>query len=206
MACESGGKGKEALKLWNEAVDIGKKCFPENFSIGTSRLEWNWLENRPFLRAYHGLGLAHYKRGETEKSLPIFKELISLNPNDNQGIRGLVIETSLALSKPEGVLEVCELYPDDGMSDTLYGRPLVLFQLGKEEEAGKAIREAITYLPLVAKELTKKNHRRPKGMMDEYVTAGGDDEAFEYWKTYGRFWKETEGAIDLVEMCLIGKH
>jgi len=203
MACDTGGKGKkkEALKLWEEAVDIGKKCFPVNFSIGKSLLEWGWIENRPFLRACHGLGLAYIERGEIEKSLSIFKELISLNPNDNQGIRGLVIETSFMLNKPGNALEVCELYPDDGMSDTLYGRPLALFQLGKEKDAEKAMRDAIKYLPLVAKELTKRNHRKPKGMEDGYVTAGGADEAFDFWQRFGQTWKETKGAIDLIEKC-----
>ncbi len=202
IACDRRGKKKEALQLWETAVEIGRNCFPEDFSMGTSRLEWGWLENRPFLRACQGLGLAYLERGEIRKSLEIFKDMVSMNPNDNQGIRGLVIETCFMLKKPGEVLKVCDQYPDDAMSDTLYGRPLALIQLGKTKDSEKAMKEAIKYLPLVGKELMKRRHRRPKDMTYGCVTMGGADEAFEYWERYGAYWKETSGAIEFIEKCM----
>jgi tetratricopeptide (TPR) repeat protein len=202
----SQGRKEEAFQLWKKAVDIGMRCFPENFAVGKDLLEWVFLENRPFLRACHGLGLAYFERGEIEKALSIFNNILALNPNDNQGIRTLAVESNFALDRPEEVLRICSKYPDDAMAGILYGRPLALFQLGKKDKAEKAMREAIKYLPLVAEELVKTKHKKPKGMMNGYLTMGGPDEAFDYWKRVGKYWQKTEGAIDFVKMCLEKYH
>jgi tetratricopeptide (TPR) repeat protein len=64
-------------------VEIGKSCFPKNFSPGKDRLEWGFLENRPFLRACHNLGLLYLERGNAEKALSVFEDMLAMNPNDN---------------------------------------------------------------------------------------------------------------------------
>ncbi len=196
------GKDDEALKLWEKAVDIGMKAFPENFSIGRDHLEWGWLENRAFLRAYHALALTYLENGQIQKALSIFYNLIALNPNDNQGARYLSVECNFALNRPEEVLKVCDKYPEDAGSGILYGRSLALLQLSRKAEAEKAMKDAIKYLPLIAEELVKTRHRKPKNMMEGYITVGGPDEAYDYWKRFGKFWKKTDGAIDFVKNCL----
>ena len=180
MILDSCGKKKEALQLRENAVDIGKRYFFEKFSIGRDHLDWGWLENRPFLRVCHGLGLAYLEKGEVNKALSIFNDLLALNPGDNQGIRALITECGFPLNSPEEVLNVCDKYPEEGLAEILYGRPLALFQLGKREEAEKAMKEAIRLLPLVAKELIKMRHRKPKSAMPGYIKWGGADEAYEY--------------------------
>jgi len=205
MVMDSQGMKEESLRLWEKAVDVGMQCFPDDFTVGKDLLEWGWIENRPFLRASHGLGLAYLEKGEVEKAVSIFNDMLSFNPNDNQGIRALLVECNFALNKPEEVFKVCDKYPDDAMADTLYGRPLALFQLGKKDEAEKAMKNAIKYLPLVAKELTKKRHSQPKNMMEGYTISGGPDEAYDYWKRFGKYWKGAEGGIDFVNKYL-SKH
>jgi tetratricopeptide (TPR) repeat protein len=46
---------EEARDLWDQAVRIGRKAFPQDFKLGRDRLEWGWLENRPFLRCHGGI-------------------------------------------------------------------------------------------------------------------------------------------------------
>jgi len=82
----------QARDLWDQSVRIGRKAFPQDFKLGRERLEWGWLENRPFLRCLHGLALARYDEGEVEEALRLFQELLSLNPNDNQGVRAMAEE------------------------------------------------------------------------------------------------------------------
>ena len=137
-------------------------------------------------------------RGKKKEAL----QLLALNLGDNQGIRALITECCFSLNSPEEVLKVCDKYPEDGMAEILYGRPLALFQLGKKEEAEKAMKEAIRFLPLVAKELIKTKHKKPKSVIPGCITWGGADEAHEYWKMSGKYWKNTEGAIDFVKECL----
>jgi len=192
------GRGEEAFRLWQGVVAMGLRCLPEEFEMGRDLLPWPILENRPFLRAYHGLGLEYLERGETEKALEMFSNILAMNPGDNQGARALVVDCSLQLKCPQDVLAVCDRYPDHGMEQLMYGRAPALYQLGRRGEAAEVLDEAIEFLPLVAKELVKKRHRRPKDLRLDYITYGGADQAYTYWMDQGQHWENTPGAIEFV--------
>lgn len=195
-------RAEDAFQIWQNVVAAGLNLLPEEFEFGKDLLSWPVLENRPFLRAYHALGLEYLERGEIEKALAIFDDILALNPGDNQGVRALVIDCNFHLKRPQKVLTVCGRYPNDGMEQVLYGRALALYQLGREAEAEEALRTAIGFLPLVAAELVKSRHRRPKDLNPGYVTLGGADQAYYYWLEQGQHWKTTPGALDFVRRCL----
>jgi len=90
----------------------------------------------------------------------------------------------------------------DGLEQVMYGRALALYQLGRRAEAEKALSEAVEFLPLVAKELVKSRHRKPKGLRPDRVTVGGADQAYWYWIDQGQYWRNTPGAIEFVRECL----
>ena len=187
---------EQARDLWEQADRIARKVFPQDFDTGKDRLEWGWLENRPFLRCLHGLALVRYEEGRTEDALRLFQELLPLNPNDNQGVRAIAQETLFELGRLEEALKVARQYPDDVMPETLYGRALVLFKLGRQREATRALKEAVEYLPLVRKELLKVKHHLPKTARPDIVTVGGPDEAYYYWEDWGRFWEKSPAALE----------
>jgi len=152
----------------------------------------------------HGLGVILLKTGDIEKANEIFMEMLRFNPDDNQGARAGAVETFFHLSEPEEALAICDLYPYDGMPDTLYGRALAFFHLGKQEMADKALKHAIECLPKVAKEIIKKRHKKPKSLRAGFTTVGGDDEAYEYWKRNSIHWKSSVSAIDWLKAALQG--
>ncbi len=192
----------EAYRLWGHTVAMGLHCLPEDFEMGRDLLPWIILENRPFLRAYHALGLEYLDRGRVADALEVFENILAMNPADNQGVRALAIDCHLLQGHPERVLEVCHRYPGDGMEQVMYGRALALYQLGRQVEADEALAEGIQWLPLVARELTKKRHPRPRGLDPRRVTVGGPDQAYYYWEDQGQHWKNTPGAISWVRESL----
>ena len=86
IALEQGKLG-EAEKHYRKAYQLTLEKFggklPES-------IEWEILSNRPYLRAMHGLGLALWRQEKTDKALRIFRKMLKLNPNDNQGIRFII--------------------------------------------------------------------------------------------------------------------
>lgn len=196
-----------AFELWGKAVEIGMKSLPEEFVMGEDRLEWSWLENRPFLRAYYGLAMFLFDAGRNDSAHLIFNHLLAMNPNDNQGVRALAVENSFAMDRPDEALQVCDKYENDGMADTVYGRSLALFGMGRKKQAEKALIRAVGLLPEVARELLRKRHRMPKDMSFGYITVGGADEAYDYWQRMGRYWKNTDGALaflaDVLSRCQV---
>ena len=199
---EETGRKQEAFHIWQKAVQITIDCFISEFCDDGKQLPWSLIDNRPFLRAYHGLGLMHLKRRDFQKALSIFSNILRMNPNDNQGVRALAIDCYFNLNSPQKVLDVCHDFPEDTDESLMYGKVLALFQIDKEGEAGEALRDAVNTLPLIAKEIIKRNHIKPKIFRNDYITIGGQDQAYYYWVSHGKYWRNTPGAIDFVKEWL----
>jgi tetratricopeptide (TPR) repeat protein len=202
MILDETGRKQEAFQIWQKAVQLTFDCFISTFCDDGKQLPWGVIDNRPFLRAYHGLGLMHLRSGEVQKALSIFSNILRMNPNDNQGVRALAIDCYFNLNSPQKVLDVCHDYPDDTDESVMYGKVLALFQIDKKDEAGEALRDAVNTLPLIAKELIKRNHIKPKNLRRGYITFGGQDQAYYYWVSQGKYWRTTPGAIDFVKEWL----
>ncbi|MBV9025441.1 MAG: hypothetical protein JO362_16995 [Streptomycetaceae bacterium] len=77
----------DALGFYQTAVAVAELSLPSPF---TGVLAWSELDNRPFHRALHGLGLTWWRLGETAKATAVFGNSLWTNPDDNQGVRYLI--------------------------------------------------------------------------------------------------------------------
>ena len=198
MVMENTKRVGDAFATWEYAVDIGLRYFPRAFVIGRDLLPWYYLDNRPFLRAYHGYSLHLLEYSFLGQALKNFTEILAMDPNDHLGIRVSVINCFFRLGRPDDVLSVCDNFTQDISVETVYGKVLALLQLELMDEATIALRDAIRILPLVVKELTKRTHQQPPSNWPGLVTHGGADQAYEYWRTHGEYWANTPGAIDFI--------
>lgn len=76
-----------ALSHYEIGVKIGEQAIGRHHGEVFS---WSCFDNRPFLRALHGYGLALWKCKRFEDALKVFEKMLWLNPSDNQGIRFLI--------------------------------------------------------------------------------------------------------------------
>ena len=75
---------EQALRHYAVGVAIGELTLgPELDGV----LPWGLVDNRPFLRCLHGLGLARWRLGACEQAAAVFRRMLWLNPSDNQGAR-----------------------------------------------------------------------------------------------------------------------
>jgi tetratricopeptide (TPR) repeat protein len=204
MLLDETGRRDEALRIWQETVQMGLICLPAEFIVGRDHLPWDCIDNRPFLRAYHGLGLEMLERHEVTRALAIFEHILALNPDDNQGVRALVVDCCFQLKLPSDVLALCRRFRGDFLEALLFGRALALYQLGRKAQAGKALQVAIRNYPKIAQELIKPRHRAPKDLRADRITEGGADQAYWYWRDQGQHWKETPGALAWVAETVAG--
>lgn len=75
---------QQAMRHYRVGVAIG------DLSLGTDFdgvLRWDHLDNRPFLRCLHGLGLCSWRLGDFDEAARTFTRMLWLNPSDNQGER-----------------------------------------------------------------------------------------------------------------------
>ena len=75
------------IKCYRAAVTVGERSLPPDFD---GVLPWSCIDNRPFLRALHGLALCLWRLGDFAEALAILKRILRLNPDDNQGVRFLL--------------------------------------------------------------------------------------------------------------------
>ena len=177
--------------LLDRALALLRLNLAENGAEGC-KLEWGWLENRPALRLLGRLIEVEYG---TAEELPLLEWLVlTLNPNDNQGLREQLLHLYAAGGRAADALALCERYPDDVLGAMVYGRILVLYLLGRLDDAAAALAQAQQDSPRIAKMLTAKQPRRPK-LEPGLITWGGEDEAWYYRQSWRGVW-ERSGALD----------
>ncbi len=202
---EKEGRDRLAFESWLKGYQIGKQAFPRDFTPGKDLLRWGFLDNRPFLRCTHALGLCFFDGGNFAKGIELFEFIISVNPDDNQGIRTILIEGYLKIGNYLSVLDLCDRYRGDISVELTYGEPYALFKMGDKGKATSLLRKAIGLSPKVARELLKKRHKQPVTLFPDRYTVGGDDEAYYYWERNDILWEEPELKKWLIQIAGKGK-
>ncbi len=75
---------KRAIVHYEIGIRIGELSLPPGFD---GVLVWGRIYNRPFLRCLHGYGLCRWRLGNFAEAQQVFERILSLDPNDNQGVR-----------------------------------------------------------------------------------------------------------------------
>ncbi len=71
-----------ALVHYQTAVAVAELALPPEFN---GVLGWEQVDNRPFLRGLHGLGLCWWRLGHLNQAAAVFDTLLWLDPGDGQG-------------------------------------------------------------------------------------------------------------------------
>ena len=177
------------LNVLEAGLARARELFPEEFVLGEGRVPWSILENRPFLRMYERMGLELSKLGKVDMARDVFKALIGMNPEDNQGVRELLCSCYFRLAEYSSVLELCRMYDGDTMAAISFGRILALLKLGRRRNAKSALRTAAMWRPNIAQEIMASRHRKPHDLSSPYEL-GSKREAELFWNDFGDYWDE----------------
>lgn len=188
-----------AKELYEQGVAAGERALgPSSFANDVGHF-WGILETRPYMRARAGLAMTLWELGERGAAIEHARDLLRLNPGDNQGIRYTLLEWLFAeQNKQDTGGEVAKLlaeYEEDSSAAWLYGRALHLFmQGGVTDAATEALRAALEENAHVPAYLlgTKKLPRQ----LPDYVGWGDDAEAVVYADAAMPQWRSTPEAMD----------
>jgi tetratricopeptide (TPR) repeat protein len=165
----------------------------------SARLAWVCMENRPALRCLVNLMFLEERMGNECAMFDIAEQVLALNPDDNHGLRNMIINDRLRRHDDLGAVRLAEEYPADLNPDIAYGHALALFRLARVEEADAAIQGAVSDLPKIPRYLLAKRLRKPK--LDPVgVRMGGDDQAWLYRQEMRDVWEATPGAFDWLKV------
>ena len=167
------------------------------------RLPWLIEDNRPPLRLLaHAISYRIFPSDAENEAL--LKLYLRLNPNDNHGMRILLMNNLLQCGDDLGALALSADYPDDIAAELLYGTALAHYRRGERQAADHTLSLACQQLPLVADYLVKARVAQPEIEPGRYYQ-GGEDQAFLYREAMRPVWQDTPGALDWLKKQR-GKH
>jgi tetratricopeptide (TPR) repeat protein len=192
-----------ALEYYQKGVTAAEKALGKKYFKENEGHFWGLLETRPYMRARQGLANTLWELGRKEEALGHFRDMLRLNPGDNQGIRYTLLNLLLTLNRETEAQALLDEY-DDGMAEWLYTRALLAFRHGGAgPRANSALQEALQTNAHVPAYLTGRQRIPVK--LPSYVTWGGDDEAVHYASSYLPYWRRTPGAIEWLQTFVLAK-
>jgi len=158
-------------------------------------LAWAVMDNRPVLRVVGFLADTMEAMDDDQTALEMREWLLRLNPNDNQGMRELVVNAYLQLDRNQDAIALSEHYPEDFDVSICYGHALALFRIGDRKKADMRLDRAVRQSPRVADAIARTSMEPPKALQPGLVTCGGEDEAWFYREQARDLWLATPGAM-----------
>lgn len=183
----------EATRLNGLGVEAGMNALgPKMFEDDVGHF-WGLLETRPYMRARLALAQCLWQAGDRDEAIGHYRDMLRLNPGDNQGIRYILASCLLDVGRDDEVFALIEQYPDDASAAWAWSRALLAFRKhGNGEEAKAALVEAKKTNPHVPAYLSGK--KMPKRLPD-MIGFGDESEAISYVGDYGSAWRNTPEAI-----------
>ncbi len=195
---------KEAIAGLQKAVAAGERSLGADFFAENKGHFWGLLETRPYMRAR--LHLAEVLRGVglEQEAVAHYEALLELNPNDNQGLRYVLLGSYLAQDRLEDARKLLQDYAGDNMASFAWGKVLERYLAGDHAGAQRALKSARQENPFV--ELYLGGQRKPPDSMPGSYTLGSDEEALICVDSVGAAWAKHPAALSwLMEQLLAGK-
>jgi tetratricopeptide (TPR) repeat protein len=186
-----------SLTFYEKAVDLARKKLGVAFFKKNTGHFWGIHETRPFMRCLKNYAECLYIFEQKEAALTIFLELLTLNPNDNQGIRDQAGLYCLELGKIDRFETLNKEYEEDATAFHHFNTALSEFikfgdntvsrnTLAKAREVNKHVLQ----LMLTKKELPA---------LPEHYGFGDKNEAIYYCTLAKDVWHNVPGAIGWLE-------
>ena len=185
----------EARGLLEQGVAAGERAVGRRVFVQDAGDFWLIFETRPYMRARAALAATLWRLGKREEAVEHQRELLRLNPRDNQGLRYRQANCLLALESYDELEELFAAYAGDGNAPGFaFTRALAAFARRGADDQARALlvqaRELNPYIPSYLTGAKKLPSKRPA-----YTVFGEESEAVDYAAGAGELWHSMPGAL-----------
>lgn len=113
LAQETARDLDEAIEIYRQGVEAGEKALGKAAFRDDVGHFWGLLETRPYMRARQGLAQTLWDKGLRDEAVTHYRDMLRLNPNDNQGIRYLLMDCLLILGRDDDAVKLIKRYKAD---------------------------------------------------------------------------------------------
>lgn len=183
----------ERRKYCERALAAGEKALgPKAFKDDLGHF-WGILETRPYMRARAALADCLWECGERIAAIDHLQIMLLLNPNDNQGVRYLLISWFLTVRDHEAAEELLRNYRGDYSANWSYSETLLAFRKGDELGLRRHLAnswQVNAHVPGLLIGAVAMPRQIP-----DYYSPGSPEEAVLYVQDNRENWASTEGAL-----------
>lgn len=185
----------KALTLYRQAEEAGERALGEEFMEENKGHFWGLIETRPYMRAKAGVAGCLYAKNRVNATIEVYREMIELNPSDNQGVRYLLATILLSKKDLSDYESFVKKYEGEDSALWHYNNALYHFKkMGKSAKSDGELMKAYKFNPYVMefmlglKELPEE--------MPQFIGRGDENEAVAYIFDAIHTWGKTDGALN----------
>ncbi len=118
----------KALGYLEQGIEKGRERFAELIdSLEDGHGLWGWIEARDFMRLLHNRARVLEALADFDQAIATYREIIALNPGDNQGVRGDLLHLLITTRQNDAAHALLNQFSDDGDVAMAYGGALLEF-------------------------------------------------------------------------------
>jgi tetratricopeptide (TPR) repeat protein len=182
-----------ALELYELGIAAGRRALGDDRLTSTDGL-WVDIECRPYLRAIEGAARALEELARLDEAIERWREILRLNPGDNQGARYPLLRLLLETRQDEKASEHVEANAAEPMMIWGWAHALLAFRKRwddpvSREALGAALRRSATVGRFLLRD-------EPAEEESDRFTPGTEEEAISCANTIRKAWIGTPGVLD----------
>jgi len=144
VLAEESRADEDALALYEQGVAAGERALGRDVFAQEVGRFWGIVATRPYMRARLGLAQCLEALDRREEAIEQYRELIRLNPGDNQGVRYSFLAALLFAGRDDEAAALIEQFGDEPTALWRYGRALSVFRReGDSRTARECLRAAL---------------------------------------------------------------
>jgi tetratricopeptide (TPR) repeat protein len=189
---------EEARELLERGVAAGERAGGRRVFVEDAGDFWLIFETRPYMRARAALAATLWRLGHREEAIDHHRELLALNPRDNQGLRFRQANWLLELGEHDELEALFAAHADEGAPGFIYTKALAAFaRRGDTPTARALLAQARELNPHIPDYLTAR--KTPPEQRTAYTVFGEETEAIDYAAGTSELWASVPGALDWLE-------
>jgi len=199
LLAERCSDAEKARDFYMEGVAAGKRALGTQFFDEEVGHFWGILQTRPYMRARFGLAQCLEELGNLDEAVGHYRELLRLNPNDNQGVRDILLPCLLKLNADNEAAELLKQYKEDkSFAIWCYTKALLTFrQKGSTATARNHLKKAMGVNRYVPKYLL--GYEEMPELLPSSYSPGSEEEAVICAERLADVWEETKGAMEWLD-------
>ena len=180
-----------AIKAFREK--LGEEFFEENMGHF-----WLIHETRPFMQCLFEQSQLLWEEGERKRAVDQYKYLLKLNPNDNQGVRDVLLANLLELNRLDEAQELYLQYEDDATANWKYGKLLLDIKNDASfDEIKRQYKKCVSSNPYVVQFLL--GEKSLPNTLPYFYGIGDENEAVFYVYLSGNAWLDDMRALKVLK-------